>query len=156
MEPIAADETCGCISVMGMGGRNIAGILQAGRDKLRGAVLVLSAHTDLELVRAAVMAADYRFTREEVCRMDDRFYVFFRAEPGREELTDRQIRLGVRLFDHPSPVLYDYLRRRVQVLEAKEHGLLAAVSPDPGAAGRTAADIAFCRAAMACVSEQLA
>lgn len=148
LDPIADDESCGCISVMGMGGRNIAGILKEGSSKLHSAVLVLSAHTDLDLVRTAVMEIGYRFTREEVCLMDGRFYVFFRAEPGREELTDQQIRLGVRLFDHPSPILTDYLRRRIQVLEAKRSGLLSASEPDPDAIVHVDGDISFCRAAL--------
>ena len=59
----AVDEPCGCVSVMGMGGETMAGILTRGADRLRGAVLVLSAHTEQEAVRRAVRDIGYHFTR---------------------------------------------------------------------------------------------
>ena len=69
----ALTAPCGCVSVMGMGGETIAGILTRGKDKLQGAVLVLSAHTDLHLVRQAVADIGYHIVREELCRAAGRF-----------------------------------------------------------------------------------
>ena len=63
LEPL--DETCGMISVTGMGGRTIRDILLDGKEKLRGASLVLAAHTDLPLIREAVQEIGYHLDREE-------------------------------------------------------------------------------------------
>ena len=61
-------EPVDCVSIMGMGGRTIAEILHAGQARLHGATLVLSAHTDLELVRQAVQDIGYHLTQERLCR----------------------------------------------------------------------------------------
>ena len=52
-------EVCKMISVTGMGGRTIRNILLQGREKLHGASLVLSAHTDLSLIREAIRDIGY-------------------------------------------------------------------------------------------------
>lgn len=140
------DDVCDCISIMGMGGRNIAKILTEGQARLRGATVLLSAHTDLHLVRGAVQDIGYHLTREEVCFMDGRYYVFFLAEPGAGTLSARQIRLGSLLFDSASPVLPDYIRRRVDVLEAKRAGLLSAAVPSREALDEVTGDLDFLKA----------
>ena len=76
------NESCGMISVMGMGGRTIRDILLAGRDKLRGASLLLSAHTDWHLIRNAVQEIGYHLDREDPCFSSGRYYLVLRARPG--------------------------------------------------------------------------
>ena len=51
----AIDRPCGCVSMMGMGGELMANLLRKGQQRLQGAVLVLSAHTEQHLVRQAVL-----------------------------------------------------------------------------------------------------
>jgi tRNA (adenine22-N1)-methyltransferase len=53
------EEPCGVISVTGMGGRTVRDILLSGKDQLRGAALILSAHTDLPLIREALNLIGY-------------------------------------------------------------------------------------------------
>ena len=141
----ALTEPCGCVSVMGMGGETLAGILLRGRDKLQGATLVLSAHTELPLVRRAVPDLGYHLTRETLCRSGGRFYVFWRAEPGSAPMTEEEIRHGSLLFDEPSPLLADYLRWRLGVAEAKLSGLRVAAVPDAEALARAEQDVDFYR-----------
>ena len=141
----ALTEPCGCVSVMGMGGETLAGILLRGRDKLQGATLVLSAHTELPLVRRAVLDLGYHLTRETLCRSGGRFYVFWRAEPGSAPMTEEEIRHGSLLFDEPSPLLADYLRWRLGVAEAKLSGLRVAAVPDAEALARAEQDVDFYR-----------
>ena len=122
-------EKCGMISVMGMGGRTIRSILLSGKDRLQGASLLLSAHTDWHLIRSALQDIGYRPDREEPCFAAGRFYLILRARPGAVPMTDREIRLGGPLFCSGSPVLIPFLRRRRDVLQARLNGLLSASVP---------------------------
>ena len=141
----ALTERCDCVSLMGMGGETMAGILLQGRDRLDGATLVLSAHTELPLVRKAVLDLGYHLTRETLCRSGGRFYVFWRAEPGFAPMTEEEIRHGSLLFNEPSPLLTDYLRWRLGVAEAKLSGLRVAAVPDAEALARAEQDVDFYR-----------
>lgn len=135
------EEDCQMISVTGMGGRTIRDILTKGTEKLHGASLVLSAHTDLPMVRKAVMEIGYHLDREEPCFAAGRLYLVLRARPGREILTDRQLRLGVRLQDSVSPLLMSWFTRRLTVLEARLAGLVTATAPDERLISETREDI---------------
>ena len=128
LQPLS--EACGVISVTGMGGRTIREILLAGQDRLAGAALILSAHTDLPLIRDAVCRIGYHLDREEPCFCAGRYYLILRARPGVRETDPREIRLGGPLFESRSEWLLPYLMRRRDVLRAKLEGLSAAASPD--------------------------
>ena len=69
----AITRKCGCISVMGMGGELMGKILRNGQDKLQGAVLVLGAHTELNLVREAIQDVGYHIVQERLCKAAGRF-----------------------------------------------------------------------------------
>lgn len=139
-------EPCGCVSVMGMGGETIASILNRGKDKLQGAVLVLSAHTDLHLVRQAVQDIGYHIVREELCRAAGRFYVVWRAEAGAAALTPDEIRFGPLLIQRMTPLLREYITWRMAVLGERLRGLQSAREPDEAAITVIQYDIAFYRA----------
>ena len=129
LEPVL--EPCGMISILGMGGKTIRRILERGRDRLNGAALLLSAHSDVPHVREAAAGIGYRLVSETPCLSGGRFYLLLKAVPGAEPLTDREIRLGKKLFDSGSPVLLPYLRNRLAVLQARLNGLRAAGDADP-------------------------
>lgn len=139
----ALHTPCGCVSVMGMGGETIASILTRGQTKLQGAVLVLSAHTDLHLVRQAVQEIGYHIVREELCRAAGRFYVVWRAEPGAASMTAEEIRFGSLLLENDTPLLREYMAWRKAVLSDKLRGLLSAREPDETAIAALRQDIAF-------------
>ncbi len=141
LQPLS--EACGMISVTGMGGRTVHNILLEGRDKLRGASLLLSAHTDLPLIRKAICSIGYHLDREEPCFCAGRYYLVLRARPGAGCLTPRQLRLGGPLFDSVSPQLVPYLIRRRDVLRSKLLGLVSADRPDEELIGQIREDIAF-------------
>lgn len=124
------NEQCGVISVTGMGGRTVRDILLSGRAKLQGASLVLSAHTDLPLIREAVNLIGYHLDREEPCFCAGRYYLVMRALPGAKPVTRREIRLGGPLFSSSSDQLLPYLARRLDVLRNKLSGLVSAEEPD--------------------------
>jgi len=137
------DETCGMISVTGMGGRTVREILLSGKDKLKGASLVLSAHTDLPLIREAVNMIGYHLDREEPCFCAGRYYLVLRARPGIRSVTQREIRLGGPLFDSASDQLLPYLARRREVLENSLRGLLIAEKPDEPLISQVREDIRY-------------
>ena len=137
------DEPCGVISILGMGGRTIRDILLGGQNRLHGAALILSAHTDWPLIRAAVQAVGYHLDREEPVFAAGRFYLVARAVPGDQPLDERGIRLGGPLFRSDSPLLRPYLQKQISVLEAKLRGLSVSSVPDDALLEETRADLAF-------------
>ena len=141
----ALTEPCDCVSIMGMGGETLAGILLRGRDELQGATLVLSAHTELPLVRRAVLDLGYHLTRETLCRSGGRFYVFWRAEPGFVPMTEEEIRHGSLLYQENTPLLREYLAWRKDVAQAKLAGLRVAAVPNAVALALAEQDVEFYR-----------
>ena len=136
-------ERCGVISITGMGGRTIHDIITKGKTALGGAVLILSAHSDLPLLRSAVQSCGYYPEAEEVCFCAGRFYVVFRAVPGMWNPDDREIRLGGALFKSGSPALLPYTDRQISVLRARLAGLRRASVPDPARVREAESDIEF-------------
>ena len=137
----ALAEPCGCVSIMGMGGETIADILRRGRNRLQGAVLVLSAHTEQPLVREAVRDIGYHLTRETLCKAAGRFYLFWRAEPGGMPMTDEAIRYGGLLWEDATPLQREYRRHRIAFLRSKLAGLKTAVSLDQAAIAEAQQDL---------------
>lgn len=135
----ALNEPCGCVSVMGMGGDTMAQLLRAGADRLQGAVLVLSAHTEQPLVRQAVQDIGYHFTAERLCQAAGRYYILWRAEPGTSPLSASEVRYGRLLYQEPPELLRGYLDHRLRVLDVKRRGLLSGGE----STAQTDADIAF-------------
>ena len=135
------DEPCGMISVTGMGGRTISDILLSGKNNLRGASLILSAHTDLPLIRKAVSLIGYHTDREEPCFCSGRYYLVLRARPGARPVTDMELRLGGPLFDSDSDQLIPWVKRRREVLAAGLTGLLRADHPDEAQIAQVQSDI---------------
>ncbi|MGN0745813.1 MAG: class I SAM-dependent methyltransferase, partial [Aristaeellaceae bacterium] len=139
----ALTERCGCVSIMGMGGETLAGILLRGQERLQGATLVLSAHTELPLVRRAIVSLGYHMTRETLCRSGGRFYLFWRAEPGPAPMTEEEIRHGSLLYQENTPLLREYLAWRRDVAQAKLAGLRVAAAPDAQAIALAEQDVDF-------------
>ena len=139
----AVTRTCGCVSVMGMGGELMARILKEGQSKLHGAVLVLGAHTELHLVREAICDIGYHIVQERLCKAAGRFYVFWRAEEGCRDMSPEEIRFGRLLWQEDVALLKEYAAWRRRVLEDKEHGLLAASNRNEDAIREVQADIAW-------------
>ena len=139
----AVNRPCGCISVMGMGGETMAEILRNGQDKLRGAVLVLGAHTELALVRQAIQEVGYHIVQERLCRAAGRFYVFWRAEVGAAEMTQEELRYGSLLWQEAAPLLWEYAQWRLEIHRERLRGLLSAAHQNEQAIRESQADIEF-------------
>ena len=136
-------EACGMISIMGMGGRTIREILISGQSALRGASLLLSAHTDLPLIREALREIGYHPDREEPCLCAGRFYLVIRARPGSVAWSEREIRIGGPLFSSASPALLPYLSRRREVLAVRLEGMRQAGNADAETLATLEEDLAY-------------
>lgn len=143
-----AAQACGCVSVMGMGGKTLTEILRRGADRLGGAVLVLSAHTELHLVRQAITDIGYRIVREELCRAAGRFYVFWRAEPGVSRLAAEETLYGGLLWQTGHPELRAYAAWRMRVAQDRLRGLQSAAIPDEEAIQAVSQEVDFFRSKM--------
>jgi len=143
LSPLTQDDRCRVISITGMGGHTIRDILLSGREKLQGASLILSAHTDWQLIRQTLAEIGYRLDREEPCLMNGRYYLVIRSVPGKEQISEREIRLGGPLFHSSSPLLRPFLQRRKEILSVQLSGILSATDPDLQAADRLKSDIRF-------------
>ena len=87
------------VAILGMGGHTLSQILLKGQGRLKGAALVLSAHTQLPLVRRTLMEMEYHIDAEQIAQAGGRFYVVLRALPGAERYDQRQLFLGPRLTE---------------------------------------------------------
>ncbi len=136
-------EDCGMISVLGMGGRTIYDILTLGKARLRGAELLLSAHSNLPHVRRALSEIGYHIQSETPCLDDGRFYLMIHALPGEEKLSAQEIRLGTKLFESSSPLLLPYLRHMREIQDFLLEGLIRSTHADPEAIRAVREDIAY-------------
>ena len=111
----ALTEPCGCVSMMGMGGETIRTVLLSGAEKLCGAVLVLSSHTEQPLVRRTLPEIGYHIVQEKLCQAAGRFYIFWRAEPGQaDDWAAEEVHYGRLLWvQNPPKMLLDYCRYRI-------------------------------------------
>ena len=139
----SVNRPCGCISIMGMGGKTMAGILRRGADRLQGAVLVLSAHTELPVVRQAIMDVGYHIVLETLCHTGGRFYMMWRAEPGCVMMTDDELHHGPLLWRQPTPLHHEYAAFVLRVTQEKLRGLRSAAVPDEAAIREALSDERF-------------
>lgn len=104
------------VCILGMGGDTIAGILQAGADRLGGAVLVLGAHTELPRLRRTIGEIGYCLNAERFVEVTGRSYVVMRAviASGMEEYgyTEKELLLGPCLLKDPPALWLKTLRKR--------------------------------------------
>ncbi len=107
------------IAVLGMGGKTIAHIIKDGREKLQGATLVLSAHTEVHLLRQSIMDIDYTIESEDIAYAGGRYYVIIRAVPGKCSYNEKEILVGPKLLEGKSEHYLRYLEWRKGVLSCE-------------------------------------
>lgn len=111
---LAMPRNAQAIAMLGMGGHTICGILENGKHLLNQASLILSAHTQIHLLRRKLMELGYQIDTEEIAFAAGRFYVVLRAIPGREALNERQAFLGPRLMEKCCEHYLEYLQWRFE------------------------------------------
>ncbi len=146
LDALVGMPPCGCVSVTGMGGDTMAGMLRRGADRLKGAALVLCAHTHPDRVRLALREIGYRLTREEPCVCNGHAYLVWRAEPGAEDpYTPEELQCGRLLWHSGSPMLGAYVEMKLDALRRRLEGLRAAQCPDQEAIAEAEAQAEYYR-----------
>ena len=150
LEALDGMPPCGCVSVTGMGGDTVAEMLRRGAGRLRGAALVLCAHTRPDRARLALREIGYRLTREEPCVCNGHAYLVWRAEPGDEApYTAEELACGRLLFGSASPMLRPYVEMKLEALARRLDGLRRAEQADAAAIAEAEAQAAYYRAGLA-------
>lgn len=111
----AITEPVSAVIVAGMGGRTIADILQK-HENIGDARLIVSAHTEMHLLRQKLFEYGFCFESETVLRANGRFYTVLSSRRGRAEYSPRQLYIGSAL---QGECLTEYLRWRRDVTAAR-------------------------------------
>lgn len=91
------------VTIAGMGGRLIADILEAGKDKLVSVErLILQPNNREDDVRRWLVAHDFQIIAEEILEENDKIYEILVAEKGKSDLTADQLRFGPYLLEDQS------------------------------------------------------
>lgn len=103
------------VVVAGMGGTTICGILQEGKDRLRGvSQLVLSPQSAHGRVRSCLQELGFSIRQETLVRMD-RLYLIIRAVPGQDPpYTWGELEAGPVLIRERPPLFCEYIREMTQ------------------------------------------
>ncbi len=122
------------IVIAGMGGNLMVQILSEAYDKWKDDTeLVLSPHSEPELVRKYL--AEHGMKIEEECMLvdDDKYYVVMRAVKGNSVYdTDTHYRYGKLLLERNDEVLYAYLKKESAKMERIEESLKNSLSENAG------------------------
>ena len=92
----AINEPVDAVVIAGMGGRTIAAILR-NYDKIGDARLIVSAHTEMHLLRQKLYEYGFCFESETVVRANGRFYTVVSSRRGQAEYSLRQLYTGIEL-----------------------------------------------------------
>lgn len=108
------DQKTDVVIIAGMGGGLISEILDQPVD-LHGARLILSAQTELPLVRDALTKRRYSIIKELLVKAAGRYYRVIVAEPGNQELSAFEREIGFNLKGTTSAKLKDYFLWQLKI-----------------------------------------
>lgn len=111
----AITEPVSAVIIAGMGGRTIADIMQKN-EKIGDARLIVSAHTEMHLLRQKLYEYGFCFESETVLRANGRFYTVLSSRRGRAEYSPRQLYIGYAL---QGECVKEYLHWRRDVTAAR-------------------------------------
>ena len=115
-------RTPDAVSVCGMGGKTISGILENGLRRIFGAELILSPHTEIPAVRRTVYRLGYHIADERCAVASRRFYIMITAKPGQEKISEEETELGPCLYRHrDDPAVREYYLWRHKVLSVERN-----------------------------------
>lgn len=108
--------------IAGMGGTTIAGILERGQARLRGARLVLQPNVAAPELRRCLSRIGYAITDERVVRDGRRLYVIIACEPGYSDYSERELLVGPALLRDMPEGLEPYADFRLRVAQKALRG----------------------------------
>lgn len=103
------------VIMAGMGGRLINSLLEKGSGVLSTVdELILSPHTDADLVRHFLLSHGYSITNENMLVDEGKYYIIIRAVHGVEEYAGEcEYLFGKLLLEDRNPLLYEYLKKEL-------------------------------------------
>ena len=122
------------IVIAGMGGNLMVQILSEAYDKWKDDTeLVLSPHSEPELVRRYLTEKGMQIEDECMLVDEDKYYVVMRAVKGSPDCkTDAHYRYGRVLLERKDEVLYSYLQKEAVKMGRIEEALKKSVSENAG------------------------
>ena len=111
----AVNRRADAVIIAGIGGKTIAEMLRK-HELIGGAKLIISAHTDLPLLRGALNKYGYTLQRETVIRASGRYYTVIEAVKGKSEYSQQQLYIGHNLCDTDGSTMAEYLSWRKDVV----------------------------------------
>lgn len=125
------------VIIAGMGGILINSLLEKGADILSTMEeIILSPHTDVELVRRFLLEHGYSIATEEMLIDEEKYYNIFRAKAdGTQRVSDSEtyseceLRYGRHLLQAKNPALHQFLEQELAKKESI-HASLAGVGTE--------------------------
>lgn len=106
------------ITICGMGGRLIADILDAGKDKLKDVQrLVLQANNREDDLRSWLQANGFSIIEETIMTENNKHYEIIVAEHGEMTLSRRELRFGPKLLGHQTDSFHQKWERELAKLD---------------------------------------
>ncbi len=112
-------ENADAVFILGMGGETVGGILRRGYERLCGSTLIMSVHTDIPALRAAVVDIGYRIREERIAHDSGRDYVLMKcmpALPNEPAYTEEELMMGAELMRSLPSAWKPLLDRRLRLL----------------------------------------
>ncbi len=113
----AIDRSVDAVIIAGIGGKTIAGILSK-HERLCNAKLIISAQTDMPLLRKELCNISYVLHRETVVKASGRYYTILEAFRGECSYSPRQLYIGNNLTADDGLTLINYFRWRKDVVSS--------------------------------------
>lgn len=118
----AIDRPVDAVAVCGLGGKTIADMVKQ-QPKLPGnPALILSAHTQIPLLRRTLVEQGYQIEKEVIVSAARRFYNIIKAVVGTSDYSDKQIHTGFHVEGSSQDELYAYYQWRYNVEKSKQTG----------------------------------
>ncbi len=118
----ALTEDAQTVIIAGMGGLTIAGIIERGRERLKGARLIMQPNVGIRELRERLTKEGFRIADERLTRTGGRWYVGIAAEEGEASYTDREMLIGPILLQNKPSELKEYARFRINVTQKAYDG----------------------------------
>ena len=115
-------EPAQAVIIAGMGGQTIAGIIERGRERLRGSRLIMQPNVGLYELRVRLMELGFEIVEECLACAGGRWYVGIAAEEGDARYTEQELLAGPILMKKKPKELAGYADFRLKVTQKAYDG----------------------------------
>lgn len=116
----AIKEPVNCVAVCGLGSRTICSMIRRKPELPGHPALILSAHTEIPLLRKTLFISGYDIEREVLVRCNGRFYIIIKAIWGEAHITEKELFIGKNMNAQDTSLLVAYYRWLLILEEKKQ------------------------------------